>query len=115
VSPVPWCAICTSLRLSRREQQIAEGILEDLKEVAIARRLGMSLSTVKTHTERMYRKLDVASRPGLIRQLWFAHVALLAQGGPTWRNCPFRDDPRCPSDQGHGDPAVASAVQPSAE
>lgn len=54
------------LRLSPRELQIVQGVFDDLKEAAIADRLGISSHTVHTHLERLYRKLGVSGRGPMI-------------------------------------------------
>jgi len=61
-----WKAIARSLRISDRELQIIQGIFDDRKEFAIADELKISMHTVHTHLERLYRKLGVSSRVGLI-------------------------------------------------
>jgi two-component system response regulator FixJ len=49
-------------RLSRRERQILQGLLAGLSNKAIARRLGISLHTVKFHVESLFRKLGARTR-----------------------------------------------------
>ena len=61
-----WVRIGESLRLSRRETQIVEGVFEDQKEEMIAYELGISPHTVNTYFQRLYAKLNVSSRPQLI-------------------------------------------------
>jgi DNA-binding NarL/FixJ family response regulator len=61
-----WKAIAKSLRISDRELQIVQGIFDDRKEYAIAHELKISVHTVHTHLERLYRKLGVSSRLGLV-------------------------------------------------
>ncbi|MCK6455994.1 MAG: helix-turn-helix transcriptional regulator [Phycisphaerae bacterium] len=61
-----WAETSRQLRLSGRESQIVRFCFDDLKESAIAQRLGISQHTVHTHLERLYRKLGVASRCELI-------------------------------------------------
>ena len=61
-----WRVIANSLRISNRELQIIQGIFDDRKEFAIADELTISVHTVHTHLERLYRKLGVSSRVGLI-------------------------------------------------
>ena len=61
-----WKVIAKSLRISDRELQIIQGIFDDRKEFAIADELKISMHTVHTHLERLYRKLGVSSRAGLI-------------------------------------------------
>jgi DNA-binding NarL/FixJ family response regulator len=64
--PSAWQTIATSLRISARELQIIQEIFDDRKEMAIAAELTISVHTVHTHLERLYRKLGVGSRVGLI-------------------------------------------------
>lgn len=71
-----WTAIAESLRLSEREFQIVRCCFEDLKESAIARRLGISYHTVHTHLERLYKKLRVSSRPAMMVQIFSAYLSL---------------------------------------
>jgi DNA-binding CsgD family transcriptional regulator len=61
-----WRRIARSLRISDRELQIIKEIFDDRKESAIADDLTISVHTVHTHLERLYRKLGVSTRAGLI-------------------------------------------------
>ena len=61
-----WEVIAKSLRISDRELQIVQRIFDDLPEFAIADELKISVHTVHTHLERLYRKLGVSTRAGLI-------------------------------------------------
>lgn len=69
-SPTEIDAIARALRLSEREVEVALLALEDLGEVQIAERLGVSPRTVHTHFDRLYRKLDVHSRPAMLVKLF---------------------------------------------
>lgn len=57
-----WRGVAESLQLSARELQIIHAVFKDLKEAAIAQRLGISPHTVHTYLERVFRKLGVNSR-----------------------------------------------------
>jgi LuxR family maltose regulon positive regulatory protein len=48
--------------LSAREVEVLDCLTEGLSNREIAQRLTISLTTVKTHTRNIYRKLDVHSR-----------------------------------------------------
>jgi DNA-binding NarL/FixJ family response regulator len=61
-----WRLIAKSLRISDRELQIIQEIFDDRKESAIADDLTISVHTVHTHLERLYRKLGVSTRVGLV-------------------------------------------------
>jgi DNA-binding NarL/FixJ family response regulator len=61
-----WRMIANSLHISDRELQIIQEIFDDRKESAIADDLTISVHTVHTHLERLYRKLGVSTRVGLV-------------------------------------------------
>jgi len=61
-----WKVIAKALSISDRELQIIQGIFDDQKEFAIADELSISMHTVHTHLERLYRKLGVSSRVELV-------------------------------------------------
>lgn len=78
-----WQAIAQSLKLSAREIQIAQLVLDDVKEASIARRLAISPHTVHTHLERLYHKLSVASRVELVVRLASHRLELSADPDAT--------------------------------
>lgn len=61
-----WESLGSHLRLAPREIQVIQGVFDDRKEIAIADELGISQHTVHTYLERVYRKLSVGSRVGLV-------------------------------------------------
>lgn len=75
-SDTAWTQLAHSLRLSAREFQIVQGVFDDKKEVSIARDLGISPHTVHTHLERLYDKLEVASRVALVLRVVAEHQTL---------------------------------------
>jgi LuxR family maltose regulon positive regulatory protein len=54
--------------LSPRELEVLGLFKTDLSGPEIARKLGVALTTVRTHTRNIYRKLDVHSRRAAIRR-----------------------------------------------
>lgn len=56
-------------RLSPRERETAELAAAGLQDKEIARRLGISITTVRTHLDHSFRKLGVTNRMGLVRSL----------------------------------------------
>jgi two-component system response regulator NreC len=52
--------------LSPREREILTLIAQGLSNSDIAKRLTLSLNTVKTHRLRLYQKLDLHDRAGLV-------------------------------------------------
>lgn len=57
------------LRLSVREFEIARMIADDLSDKEIAWRLGVEISTVRTHLKRIFAKLGVQRRSGVASRL----------------------------------------------
>jgi DNA-binding CsgD family transcriptional regulator len=78
-----WCEIAGALRLTRRELEIVQGVFDDATDLGIGQRMGISQHTVHTHLERMYHKLQVHSRPGLILRIVAVHQTLRDDGGDT--------------------------------
>jgi DNA-binding NarL/FixJ family response regulator len=72
-----WKTIAQSLHLSNRELQIIQGIFDDRKEFAIAGDLNISVHTVHTHLERLYRKLGVSSRVTLVLYILSEYLSSL--------------------------------------
>jgi DNA-binding CsgD family transcriptional regulator len=58
---------CDIFRISHREKQIVELVLEGLSYREIAERLFISLETVKTHINNIYKKANVKSKMELAR------------------------------------------------
>jgi DNA-binding NarL/FixJ family response regulator len=57
-----WPAICRHCRWSLRELEVAQLLFEGVKEQTVARRLTISINTVKRIMEHIYTKMDVHSR-----------------------------------------------------
>jgi DNA-binding CsgD family transcriptional regulator len=58
--------------LSARERQLVQLILSGYPTASIAKRLGLSLGTVKNHRHRIYEKLDITTERELFLQ-YFEH------------------------------------------
>jgi DNA-binding CsgD family transcriptional regulator len=95
IAQTDWRGIARALRLSPRELEIAMLVFDDLKELAIARELGISHHTVHTHLERLFKKLRVASRTGLLVHI-FATYMNLFPGSRSRLPSAQRRSPRCP-------------------
>jgi DNA-binding NarL/FixJ family response regulator len=72
-----WKTIAQSLHISDRELQIIQGIFDDRKEYAIADELKISVHTVHTHLERLYRKLGISSRVALVLYIFSEYLSTL--------------------------------------
>ncbi len=66
--------------LSSRELDVLRYLGSDLDGPAIARELGVSLSTVRTHTQHIYTKLGVTNRRAAVRR---AHQLNLSSAHPS--------------------------------
>ena len=58
-----------SYRLTHREEQIVELLLEGLSNKAIAQSCSITEQTVKDHLKHVYRKMGVGKRTALIARL----------------------------------------------
>ncbi|MGN6552313.1 MAG: response regulator transcription factor [Verrucomicrobiota bacterium] len=73
----------TKLHLTDREQQIADLLLRDQSEKQMADALGISLSGVRRHLERLRAKFNCHSRLGLALAIQ-AHLGDLALAEQPW-------------------------------
>jgi len=64
-----WLTIADRLELSRRELQICKLVFDDAQERYIAGQLGVTVNTIHTQLKRLYNKLGVTSRVGLVLEI----------------------------------------------
>ncbi len=64
-----WLRIADRLEFSRREVEIVRLVFQDAPDKAIADELAISVNTVHTHLKRLYSKLGVTSRVGLVLRI----------------------------------------------
>jgi DNA-binding NarL/FixJ family response regulator len=96
-SELAWEEVARSLNLSGRQLQIVRGIFDDEKDFAIAHRLGISLSTVHTHIERLHHKLAITDRPQLLLRVMQEFLTLTASPGNGLPPlCATHASPGCP-------------------
>ncbi|MGD8863675.1 MAG: helix-turn-helix transcriptional regulator [Myxococcales bacterium] len=69
-------ALRAGLGLTRRESQVALGVLDGENIQEIAQRLGLGRETVKTHLAGVYGKTDCRCQPELVRRLLLGVAAL---------------------------------------
>ena len=79
--PAEWEMIARGLELSPRELQIVQHVCADEKDLAIAAQLSISAHTVHTHLKRIYWKVGVNSRVGLVVRVFREYVEHVKQGG----------------------------------
>jgi DNA-binding CsgD family transcriptional regulator len=56
-------------RLTPREREVAQLVADGLKDLVIARRLGLARSTVTTHVRRIQHRLDLTGRDAIVAWL----------------------------------------------
>lgn len=85
--PGEWRSLASCLGLSPRECGIVRAVFDGDSEKRTAERLGLSPHTVHTYLWRIYRKLNVQSREGLLVRV-FAEFRTLPKKSPTGRKRP---------------------------
>ena len=75
-----WQQIARLLHLSERELQLVQGVFDDVKDRRIATQIGISQHTVHTHFERLYLKLHVHNRTGLMLRVFATYLTVSDDG-----------------------------------
>ena len=65
-----WDHVVQSLRLTGQQAKIVELLLRGNKDKQIAAGMGLSNWTVRTQLTRLFRRLDVADRVGLVLRVF---------------------------------------------
>ncbi|MGD0461680.1 MAG: helix-turn-helix transcriptional regulator [Tepidisphaeraceae bacterium] len=92
-----WERLAEKLKLSHREVQVVQAMLEDQRESEIARRLELSPHTVHAHMDRLHGKLSVRSQPELIVKVLTAFLLMTAEPDSLLPPiCGKRTSGRCP-------------------
>ena len=60
----------SQLSLTDRETEVLALMADGLTNRAVARKLGISEATVKTHLAHVYTKLEVLDRAAAVREAW---------------------------------------------
>ena len=76
LSDLAWLEVARSLRLTKRELQIVQGVFDNLPKTGIARRLKISEHTVHTHLNRLFKKLAVTTRTDLVLRIMEQMISL---------------------------------------
>jgi len=80
-----WLSLARSLGLSSRELEIIQCVFDDQIEQAMALELGISVHTIHTYLERLYRKLGVGSRCAAVIRVFAEHFDQHSPGGVAGR------------------------------
>ncbi|MGD1275910.1 MAG: LuxR C-terminal-related transcriptional regulator [Tepidisphaeraceae bacterium] len=90
-APVPsilsgqWAVLVRALNLSARQAKIVDLILQGKKDKEIAKELGLSKYTIRTYLNRIFSRLEVTDRLGLVVKVFARCRENCAQAG-----CPYK-------------------------
>jgi DNA-binding CsgD family transcriptional regulator len=76
-------AIGAGVKISRREQEVLDGVLQSLGNKEIASRLNVSERTIKFHVSSLLAKFGVTDRVALSREVSLGRVPAVTTGGQT--------------------------------
>ncbi len=71
-----WIEIASTLGLTKRESQIVQSVFDNLPENEIAKRFRISVHTVHTHLNRLFKKLNVTTRTELVLRVMEQLISL---------------------------------------
>lgn len=78
LSPEDWLRVAEHARLTGRELVVAVLIFEGLTRYQIARRLHCAPGTIRVYIDRLFDKLNVRDRVGLVLRVMRIHLAVSA-------------------------------------
>lgn len=79
ISNEDWRELGEYFRLSSRELRVAVLIFEGNSRSQIAQRMAKAPGTVRSYIDRIFAKLNVADRLGMVLRIMRIHLALVAQ------------------------------------
>lgn len=71
-----WQTVAERLEFSRRESQVVRLVFDEKQDGTIADELGISVNSVQTYLKRVYLKLGVASRAGMVLRIVREHIII---------------------------------------
>ena len=71
-----WAMIVARLGLSIRESEIIRYLVQERKDHAIAHELGMTYNTLRKQLSRLYRKLGVQTRVGVVVRAFETYIEM---------------------------------------
>jgi DNA-binding CsgD family transcriptional regulator len=80
-----WAGVSQLLSLSARDVEILQRLMLEDDECEVARFLGLTSRTLRTHLERIRRKLGVRTLTELIVRLFDAHLDWFCEATPPAR------------------------------
>jgi DNA-binding NarL/FixJ family response regulator len=76
LSPEDWVRVGEHVHLTPRELSVAVLIFEGKTRYQIARRLGCAQGTVRVYIDRLFAKLNVHDRVGIVLRVMRVHLAI---------------------------------------
>jgi DNA-binding NarL/FixJ family response regulator len=81
ISPEDWVNLAQYLQLSARELSVGTLIFEGNSRFQVAKRLNCSPETTRVYIDRLFAKLNVRDRLGMVLRVLRIHLALVSQRG----------------------------------
>jgi DNA-binding NarL/FixJ family response regulator len=78
ISPEDWVNVARHLQLSAREFSVAVLIFEGNSRFQIANRMDCAAGTIRIYIDRLFAKLNVADRLGMVLRIMRVHLAINA-------------------------------------
>lgn len=75
LSAQKWRAVAERLRLSDRQLDVVQGLVDGKSESSIGKRLNLSASTIHTDVLGMYTKFNINDRTSLVVRVFLTHLA----------------------------------------
>jgi len=75
-----WITVGTTVGLTGRELDAAVLLFEDCTRRTISRRLRRGEASVRKRIDKVFRKMNVKDRLGLVQRIWHVHRALQSWG-----------------------------------
>lgn len=74
---VTWAEVASSLRLSPQQVRVVEALLRGMRDKQIARVTGLAVPTVRTHFDRIFRRVGVRDRVELLLKIFTLAIAYI--------------------------------------
>jgi hypothetical protein len=76
LTPEEWIAIGTTFGLTGRELSVAILIFEDRTRASMARKLARSAGGIRKRVDKVFQKMNVTGKLGLVQRVWQVHRTL---------------------------------------
>jgi DNA-binding CsgD family transcriptional regulator len=81
LTPEEWIAIGSTFGLTGRELNVAILIFEDKTRASIARKLSRSPGGIRKRVDKVFEKMNVKGKLGLVHRVWHVYRALFSAKG----------------------------------